>query len=41
MDFLEELLTADKEKLSPAFELDGTHMNPSYLPLVEKALGAV
>ena len=47
MDFLPDLLEqtnpdAPAEKLAlrlkPEFSLDGTHMNPSYLHLVEAAL---
>jgi len=41
LDFFDLLLSADKEKLASAYELDGTHMNPTYLPLVEQALATV
>jgi hypothetical protein len=40
LDFFEGLLSEDKTKLNPKFELDGTHMNPTYLPLVESSLAA-
>jgi len=41
LDFADRLLTDDKEALKKEYELDGTHLNPSYLPLVESALQTV
>ena len=44
LDFFEQLLiapSADTDaawKLNPAYRLDGTHLNPSYLHLLEAAL---
>ena len=44
LDFFEQLLiapstdTAAAWKLNPAYGLDGTHLNPSYLHLLEAAL---
>ena len=40
LDIFPQLLTDDGEKLRPEFELDGTHMNPCYLSLVENAINA-
>eukprot|EP01126_Amoeba_proteus_P064126 TRINITY_DN8933_c1_g1_i3.p1 TRINITY_DN8933_c1_g1~~TRINITY_DN8933_c1_g1_i3.p1 ORF type:complete len:511 (-),score=85.71 TRINITY_DN8933_c1_g1_i3:59-1591(-) len=34
----EGLLTEDGKKLNKMYELDGTHMNPLYLPLLESAI---
>eukprot|EP01123_Difflugia_compressa_P008757 TRINITY_DN2699_c0_g1_i1.p1 TRINITY_DN2699_c0_g1~~TRINITY_DN2699_c0_g1_i1.p1 ORF type:complete len:211 (+),score=31.73 TRINITY_DN2699_c0_g1_i1:200-832(+) len=41
LDFEESLLTPDKTKLISDFDLDGTHMNPKYLYLLESALEKV
>jgi len=38
LDFADKLLTPDREELRKEFELDGTHLNPSYVSLVEAAL---
>uniref|UniRef100_A0A6B2L5B5 Uncharacterized protein n=1 Tax=Arcella intermedia TaxID=1963864 RepID=A0A6B2L5B5_9EUKA len=38
LDFADELLTPNKANLNPKFDLDGTHMNPSYLYLLENSL---
>jgi hypothetical protein len=35
MNFFDDLLT-DDDKLKKEFELDGTHINPAYLKVVEK-----
>jgi hypothetical protein len=37
LDFFDELLTADG-KLKKEYELDGTHIHPNYLPLLEREL---
>lgn len=37
LPFFEQLLQTDG-KLSKEYELDGTHINPSYLHLLEKSL---
>jgi hypothetical protein len=41
LDFFDGLLTEDKKLLNPDFTLDGTHMNPTYLPLVSEAFRKV
>jgi hypothetical protein len=38
LSFFDQLLTSDKTKLRKDLELDGTHIHPKYVPLVEKAL---
>jgi tetratricopeptide (TPR) repeat protein len=38
LSFFDQLLTPDKTKLRKDLELDGTHIHPKYVPLVEKAL---
>jgi len=38
LNFADDLLTPDKTKLNPQFDLDGTHMNPTYLYLIENTL---
>jgi lysophospholipase L1-like esterase len=38
MDFFDELLTPEGDQLREEFALDGTHLHPSYLSLVAKAL---
>jgi hypothetical protein len=40
LDFFEGLLTP-AGNLVPEFELDGTHMSPKYLKLLEKSLESV
>jgi hypothetical protein len=40
LDFFGDLLTPDGTGFNTAYELDGTHMNPTYLPLLEKAMNA-
>eukprot|EP00669_Euglena_mutabilis_P000749 TRINITY_DN10980_c0_g1_i1.p1 TRINITY_DN10980_c0_g1~~TRINITY_DN10980_c0_g1_i1.p1 ORF type:complete len:258 (-),score=89.14 TRINITY_DN10980_c0_g1_i1:29-802(-) len=40
LDFYELLLTEDRRSLRPEYALDGTHLHPRYLPLLEAALGA-
>jgi hypothetical protein len=32
------IISSDKSKLKPEYELDGTHIHPHYVPLLEKAL---
>ena len=39
LNFAAELMTADG-KLQKQYELDGIHLHPSYIPLLESALGA-
>jgi hypothetical protein len=41
LDFFPQLLTKDMEHLEPSYALDGTHMNPAYLPLLETAFEKV
>ena len=41
LDFFESMLTPDQASLNPLYELDGTHMNPKYIPLLEAALHKV
>jgi len=41
LDFFDHLLTPDGEKLNSDFELDGTHMNPRYIKMLEEALNKV
>ena len=36
--FVQELLTGDGSALREEYELDGTHVHPSYLSLVQKAI---
>ena len=38
LNFLQDLLTDDLQNLNPAFELDGTHLNPSYLYLIQREI---
>eukprot|EP01062_Namystynia_karyoxenos_P023362 TRINITY_DN1901_c1_g1_i1.p1 TRINITY_DN1901_c1_g1~~TRINITY_DN1901_c1_g1_i1.p1 ORF type:complete len:893 (+),score=272.65 TRINITY_DN1901_c1_g1_i1:75-2681(+) len=38
LDFFRKLLTPDGTKLLPQYQLDGTHICPSYLTLVQEAL---
>merc|ERR1712137_285120 len=38
LEFYENLLTEDKEQLREEYSLDGTHLHPAYLALLEKAL---
>ena len=35
LDFFNKFLTEDKSSLRPEYALDGTHLNPAYLPLVQ------
>eukprot|EP00667_Euglena_gracilis_P002733 EG_transcript_2737 len=41
LDFYTQVLTPDGQHLRPEYELDGTHIHPRYLPLVEAALNAL
>lgn len=41
LDFFDDLLDESGSKLQPEFRLDGTHLSPSYLRLVGRALGDV
>ena len=38
LDFFDQLLSPDGEEFNKAYELDGTHMNPTYIPLLSAAL---
>lgn len=38
LDFFSSLLTEDGSQLISDYALDGTHMNPSYLKLLEKSI---
>jgi hypothetical protein len=38
LDFFAGFLTADGLALKPEYELDGTHLAPAYLPLMQQAL---
>ncbi len=40
LDFADALLTPDGAALRPEYELDGTHMSPRYVRLVEDCLNA-
>jgi hypothetical protein len=39
LDFASQLMTADG-KLQEQYELDGIHLHPSYIPLLESSLGS-
>lgn len=41
LDFFDDLLNDGGSDLRPEFRLDGTHLGPSYIGLLEKALGDV
>eukprot|EP01065_Artemidia_motanka_P050046 TRINITY_DN8476_c0_g1_i1.p1 TRINITY_DN8476_c0_g1~~TRINITY_DN8476_c0_g1_i1.p1 ORF type:complete len:851 (+),score=309.44 TRINITY_DN8476_c0_g1_i1:63-2615(+) len=41
LDFHLSLLTADQKDLLPEYRLDGTHINPAYVELLQKALDTV
>jgi len=41
LDFFDSLLTEDKSSLKKEYDLDGTHMNPSYIPLIEESIEKV
>ena len=38
LDFFDQLLSPDGEALADGLALDGTHLHPSYVPLLEAAL---
>lgn len=40
LEMFDGLLSPDGKDLNKKYELDGTHMNPLYLPLLETALAA-
>ena len=40
LDFFDNLLSADGERLADGLSLDGTHMHPDYVRLLEAALPA-
>ena len=41
LDFFEQMLTPAGDALRPEYALDGTHLGPAYLKLVEAALHKV
>ena len=41
LDFFDQLLDDTGNSLRPDFRLDGTHLAPGYVGLLEKALGDV
>ena len=41
LDFFDQMLTPDAASLRPELALDGTHLSPAYLPLLEAALDKV
>eukprot|EP01125_Pyxidicula_operculata_P020157 TRINITY_DN739_c0_g1_i1.p1 TRINITY_DN739_c0_g1~~TRINITY_DN739_c0_g1_i1.p1 ORF type:complete len:850 (-),score=164.87 TRINITY_DN739_c0_g1_i1:58-2607(-) len=41
LEFFDQLLTDDKKNLHPDYVLDGTHMNPRYLFLIENELSKI
>ena len=41
LDFFDELLTPDGKGLADGLKLDGTHMHPDYVKIMEGALGKV
>jgi len=41
LEMIDCFLTEDGKDLKPEFELDGTHLNPLYLPYLEEALAKV
>lgn len=41
LDFFDQMLDATGTHLCPEFRLDGTHLAPAYIGLLEKALGEV
>lgn len=38
LDLFDDLLTPDGLRLKPSLSLDGTHMNPYYVKIMERAL---
>ena len=38
LDIDKELLTEDETKLKSIYEMDGTHLNPTYISLIEKKM---
>ena len=41
LDFFTSLLSSDLSSLNPQYELDGTHLNPKYLSLLEVAINQI
>jgi len=41
LNFFEDLLVNDQTRLNPEYELDGTHMHPKYVTLIEKSLNTL
>ena len=41
LDFFDQMLTPAGDALRPEYALDGTHLSPAYLELVEAALNKV
>jgi len=40
LNFFDELLSNNGSNLKPEFELDGTHLHPKYVSLLESALNS-
>ena len=38
LDIFDDLLTPDGLRMKPSLHLDGTHMNPWFLQIIEKSL---
>ena len=38
LDLFDDLLTPDGLRMKPCLHLDGTHMNPFYVEIIERAL---
>jgi hypothetical protein len=38
LDFFDKLLTDDQKNLKDIYTMDGTHINPIYISLLEKSL---
>ena len=41
LDFVDQLITSPPSKLRPEYHLDGTHLSPSYLPLLDHAISGI
>ena len=41
LEFVDELLDVSLTELKPKYELDGTHLHPSYVPLIGLAIDAI
>ena len=38
LDFFDDLLSADHKNLNAEYTMDGTHLRPNYVSLIEQAL---